>query len=43
VQDEVVTFLVSDELIQKSGSYEVAFIEGDTARKIVVGEFQVRK
>ena len=42
VQDEVVTFLVRDELIQKSGSYEVAIIEGDTGRKIFVGEFIVR-
>jgi hypothetical protein len=42
VQDEVVTFIVRDELIQKSGSYEVAIIEGDTGRKILVGEFIVR-
>jgi hypothetical protein len=43
VQDEVVTFLVRDEIISKSGSYEVAIIEGDNVRKILVGEFQVRK
>jgi hypothetical protein len=42
VQDEAVTFIVRDELIQKSGSYEVAIIEGDTGRKILVGEFVVR-
>ena len=42
VQDEVVTFIVRDELIQKSGSYEVAIIEGDSGRKILVGEFLVR-
>ena len=34
---------LKNELIQKSGSYEVAIIEGDTGRKILVGEFQVRK
>jgi hypothetical protein len=41
VQDEAVTFIVRDELIQKSGPYEVAIIEGDTGRKILVGEFKV--
>ena len=43
VQDEAVTFIVGDKLIQQSGHYEVAIIEGDTGRKIVVGEFQVGK
>jgi len=43
VQAESVTFFVRDELIQKSGSYEVAIIEGDTGRRILVGEFNVRK
>jgi hypothetical protein len=28
---------------EKSGSYEVAIIEGDTGRQIVVGEFRVTK
>jgi hypothetical protein len=42
VQDEAVTFFVRDELIQKSGSYEVAIIEGDSGRKILVGEFLVK-
>jgi hypothetical protein len=42
VQAESVTFFVRDELIQKSGSYEVAIIEGDTGRKIEVGEFKVK-
>lgn len=37
------SFNVRDELIKKSGSYEVAIIEGDTGRKILIGEFQVRK
>jgi hypothetical protein len=41
VQDEAVTFLVRDEIISKSGSYEVAIIEGDTGRKIEVGDFKV--
>jgi hypothetical protein len=41
VQDEIVTFLVRDEIISKSGSYEVAIIEGDTGRKIEVGDFKV--
>ena len=41
VQDEAVTFIVRDELIQKSGSYKVAIIEGDTGRKIEVGDFKV--
>jgi hypothetical protein len=43
VQDEAVTFMVRDELIQKSGSYEVAIIEGDTGRKILIGNFEVKK
>lgn len=43
VQDEAVTFIVRDELIRKSGSYEVAIIEGDTGRKILVGNFEVKK
>jgi hypothetical protein len=42
VQDEAVTFIVRDELIQKSGSYEVAIIEGDAGRKIFVGQFLVK-
>jgi hypothetical protein len=37
-----VSFFVRDALIQKAGSYEVAIIEGDTSRKIVVGEFKVK-
>ena len=41
VQAEAVTFFVRDELIQKSGSYKVAIIEGDTGRKINVGDFKV--
>ena len=43
VQDEVVTFLVRDEIISKSGSYEVAISEGDTGRKILIGNFEVKK
>ncbi len=43
VQDEVVTFLVRDEIISKSGPYEVAIIEGDTGRKILIGNFEVKK
>jgi len=43
VQDEAVTFLVRDEIISKSGSYEVAIIEGDTGRKILIGNFEVKK
>jgi hypothetical protein len=43
VQDEAVTFLVRDELIQKSGLYEVAIFEGDTGRKILIGNFEVKK
>jgi len=43
VQDETVTFIVRDELIQKSGPYEVAIIEGDTGRKILIGNFDVKK
>ena len=42
IGENSVTFYVRDELIQKSGSYEVAIIEGDTDRKIMVGEFQVK-
>jgi hypothetical protein len=42
VQAESVTFFVRDELIQKSGSYEIAIIEGDTGCKIEVGEFKVK-
>jgi hypothetical protein len=42
VQAESVTFFVRDELIQKSGSYEIVIIEGDTGRKILVGEFLVK-
>jgi hypothetical protein len=41
MQYEAVAFIVRDELIQKSGSYEVAIIEGDTGRKIRVGDFKV--
>jgi len=42
IGENSVTFYVRDVLIQKSGSYEVAIIEGDTDRKIMVGEFQVK-
>ena len=42
VQNEAVVFIVRDELIQKSGSYEVAIIEGDTGMKIEVGDFKVK-
>jgi hypothetical protein len=41
VQAAAVTFFVRDELIRKSGSYEVAIIEGNTGRKIEVGYFKV--
>ena len=41
VEDDTVTFIVSDELIQKTGSYEVAIIEGNTGRKVEVGDFKV--
>jgi len=43
VQDEWVTFIVRDELIAKTGKYEVTISEGDTGRKIYIGEFQVTK
>ena len=38
-----VTFVVRDVLIRKTGLFKIAIIEGDTGRKIVVGEFQVKK
>ena len=42
IAENGVSFFVRDALIQKSGSYQVAIIEGDTSRKIVVGEFKVK-
>jgi hypothetical protein len=42
VQDKVVTFVIDDNLIAQSGVYEVAIIEGNSGRKIVVGDFIVK-
>jgi hypothetical protein len=43
VQDEAVNFIVRDELFSTPGQYEVAIIEGDTGRKILIGNFDVKK
>jgi len=43
IAENGVSFLVRDALIRKTGLFKIAIIEGDTGRKIVVGEFQVKK
>jgi hypothetical protein len=42
VNNEVVTFSVRDDLISKSGSYEVIIINGGTKIKIPLGVFNVK-
>jgi hypothetical protein len=37
-----VTFAVKDDLISRPGKYDVSIIEGDTGRKIKLGDFLVR-
>jgi hypothetical protein len=41
IQDDVVTFIVRDLLVSKSGRYPIHIFEGDTGRKIFVGNFVV--
>jgi hypothetical protein len=43
IAENGVSFFVRDALIRKTGLFKIAIIEGDTGRKIVVGEFQVKK
>jgi hypothetical protein len=42
VSDKGLTFYVIDELLANPGAFEIAVIEGDSKKKIVIGTFTVK-